>query len=738
MVRKSASQPHCVRVKRLRSTNEYAKGVAETPFSLANALPDEIISEILCPVLKIPEDIFSDTSLESPFATHAASWQSCSGAVLLVCKAWLRVSTPLLYNIVVLRSKAQAGALAAALKRNKDFGRFIMKLRVEGGFGTHMHQILKLTPNVTDIVLSSTIHSPDTTSGLVLGLPLLNPTRLILLEDTYNRLRNKSVVQLFEALANQIHTHWINLTTLVISNVNLNGPGRQKFKDAICSSKTLKIISLPHSWPLIDFVNKLASIQSLQAIEIRSTPQRVGGIFTDYVAARPVLTQLVRFSGPEIRIRSNTPTAKSTPISLPPADPTFRPMASEPQSVIDRVWQRVLFFAMIGEKSVQKPMDIIQQYYHFNKINSNRLNFVLVSKTFYRLAIPYLYGYPTFSEEHLAREFAYRLAADPALGLHVREMNTRKGLAFKFYGSKSTTDLLPIFCRTPHLTKLVAEDGISMQWNEFEALAQTAGQTLQEFAGYDIEKPDTALLQLHPAVFAQFTALRSFQWNSPIVFAAESVLISDPPLSAASLPALEFLVLESPGLFAALAQFDLPNLRHLTFGYKIRANNSAADIPVFLSRHGPKLTHLKMTNWAMKCLPSSIFELCPVLAHLHLDLFGQDGDEDFPPVLAFPPHHQSLAKLVVSKSLNAPVRRRSISIAQDQKEWTRILDNSSWSHFPALHEIQASPFEWPATTEHAISKSPWVKWSKRLLGQGIKLTDEEGTSWRTRLEAPRR
>ncbi|KAJ7443506.1 hypothetical protein B0H11DRAFT_1696528, partial [Mycena galericulata] len=90
------------------------------------------------------------TAEPSPFASFSES----SSASLLVSKSWLRVSTPLLYHVVVLRSKAQAGALRTALSRNPVLGRFIKKLRVEGGFGKHMHDILKVASNITDIFLS--------------------------------------------------------------------------------------------------------------------------------------------------------------------------------------------------------------------------------------------------------------------------------------------------------------------------------------------------------------------------------------------------------------------------------------------------------------------------------------------------------------------------------------------------------------------------------------------------------
>ncbi|KAJ7294071.1 hypothetical protein C8J57DRAFT_990355, partial [Mycena rebaudengoi] len=92
---------------------------------------DHPLSEILSPALKVRDEDFSNTSDSSPFATYTES----SSSMLLVYKDWLRVATPLLYHVVVLRSKAQAKALGESLRKNKDLGRFIKKLRVEGGYG---------------------------------------------------------------------------------------------------------------------------------------------------------------------------------------------------------------------------------------------------------------------------------------------------------------------------------------------------------------------------------------------------------------------------------------------------------------------------------------------------------------------------------------------------------------------------------------------------------------------------
>ncbi|KAJ7800097.1 hypothetical protein B0H13DRAFT_1673125 [Mycena leptocephala] len=93
---------------------------------MSASLPAEIISEILSPALKVSDEMFSDTSDVSPFAKVSLS----TSAYLVVCRDWLRVATPLLYNVVVLRSRSQACALEKVLQSHPELGRFIKKLRV--------------------------------------------------------------------------------------------------------------------------------------------------------------------------------------------------------------------------------------------------------------------------------------------------------------------------------------------------------------------------------------------------------------------------------------------------------------------------------------------------------------------------------------------------------------------------------------------------------------------------------
>jgi hypothetical protein len=183
--------------------------------AMDSSLPEEIISEILSLVLKVPEHMFSDTSDTSPFAASSSS----TSDILLVSKTWLRVATPLLYNTVVIRSKAQASVLATALKGNQNLGRFVKKLRLEGGFGRYMQPILERTTQLTDLFLSAKIWASDNTSGLVHGLPLLNPTRLILFDHwQWSQIHdNNCVNQMFLGLAESIK-NWTNLVRNLLDN----------------------------------------------------------------------------------------------------------------------------------------------------------------------------------------------------------------------------------------------------------------------------------------------------------------------------------------------------------------------------------------------------------------------------------------------------------------------------------------------------------------------------------------
>lgn len=244
---------------------------------MADRAPDEIISEILSPLLKHSDEVFSDTSEKSLVIPGFSS-----SAYLLVCKAWLRVSTPLLYNVVILRTTGQAEALEKVLKENRVFGSFIKKLRIEGGFGPATHTILKCAPNITDIFMTLSIWGTDNTTGLCNGLPLINPRRVILVDGTASNefitpssskpKKNKQVYRLLETLVAVI-PKWDKLTTFVFPYVDVeeNATSTERayaLAEALRKSKSLETLLVHGGTSFPDYLRQMRDAPALKSLHI--------------------------------------------------------------------------------------------------------------------------------------------------------------------------------------------------------------------------------------------------------------------------------------------------------------------------------------------------------------------------------------------------------------------------------------------------------------------------------------
>jgi hypothetical protein len=305
---------------------------ATMAFDAANRVPDEIVSEILSPLLKHSDEVFCDQS-EKPLLDpdHSAS------RYLLVCKSWLRVSTPLLYNVVILRTTAQAEALQAVLKTNKEFGLFIQKLRVEGGFGNAMHTILNCAPNLTDLYLTLFIAGSDNVKGLCTGLALVNPRRVIVVdagyEDEAQPRKNKKVTELLETLLRLI-PKWdrlvrsfkhvlLKLTRTATQQTfqfpyaagfdgttghATTGPRADGLASALAKSETVETLIVPIGNSFPEYLRKSVGATSLKSIHFtpfkKSQFQLVGGSWglaqiREVVDQDPQLKAITTFTEPE-------------------------------------------------------------------------------------------------------------------------------------------------------------------------------------------------------------------------------------------------------------------------------------------------------------------------------------------------------------------------------------------------------------------------------------------------------
>ncbi|KAJ7107212.1 hypothetical protein C8R43DRAFT_1243705 [Mycena crocata] len=682
-----------------------------------HALPDEIISEILSPALKVSDDVFSDTSDVSPFADYSES----TSAYLLVCKSWLRVATPLLYNVVILRSKAQAKALSQALSKSGALGQFIRKLRVEGGYGPAMHAILENSPKISDLFMTMEIFSSDNTLGLCKGLPLINPTRLILSDSQYKRLDNKMISQLVDALVGSI-PKWDRLR-IFDCPYNEWGEGHRihKILHALKKSKRLQTFILPMSGQGVRIVYSALKECPLQAIQIKQPVDeyRLKLLRLDQDPKLKALVVVMDKQNPKLK---TGPHSAILPVLRPPdiapsLNPSFIPMREASKEVQEMIWTRVLYFAMSVPELMQNPR---------RKDVHSKLPLLLVSQNWQRLSLPHYYAHLRLNNPSSIVKFLAVLQKHPSVGSQVRVICGEMTSDWEADNLSLNPSVLTLLSQTTGLVKfcgwefrdidrftMIFASEAPISWRAFEIMAEHSGSTLQEFS-----KPIDDHEHASIAAFDDLTALRSLDWKCSICFDFHA---RDPHQNA--MPNLESLCvrsLDNGGTFLdALSLMKLESLKSLNLVHV------STDCTRFLRAHGSKLTQLDLSCGIIKMLQASVFALCPNLTCL-LIFFHQNMYESLNASYFTSPQPCSLAKITISMTYWSRTKEL-------QSKWETFFTTLKPTGFPNLREIQVTVCEWP-TTEREIAKSHWVKWAEIQLKHKISLTDKKGKKWRPRLK----
>ncbi|KAK7057901.1 F-box domain-containing protein [Favolaschia claudopus] len=707
---------------------------------MSDRLPDEIIAEILSPALKVPDLLFSDTSIESSFATAQVSLTS---SALLVCKAWLRVATPFLYHYVVLRSKAQADSLKQTLRDNPDLGRFVKNLRVEGGFGQSMQAVLSKTPNIEHIVLSFHVTGSDSTTGLVKGLPLINPKRLTVIDETEFFLKNSNVLNLVDAVEKSLKK-WKRLNQVNLPYTGFLPEAKNSLYTAIWSCPTLRIVTFPrYTGAFLPIFKQMSQNPSLRAIEIRPKSQlkRPRAMWLDRIERSVPLRPPPRPRFKNARLQTliqwfdDSDETENQMVPAPSSNPSFRPFASTAQPIADKLWSRILFFAMLSldvHPEDMQPSNLIRR-----KLNMKRRNVLLVSQTFLRLGTPYAYYFPVIATEEVFESFSSTIAANPELGGHIRHLDLRlaktRDLLDTTKPQSASVSLHAVLPHLHNLTRLICTPGSrhhidpshTISWNDLETLAETVGSTLQEFTGLEITF-DTDKVAHSIAIFDKFTALKKLSWKyyfSP----DEAVFAPVPHVSiSTALPALEQLELRSPE--DMFSKFSLPSLHHVTVENERGYGKSSAWGESFLSAHGSKIQYLDIMTTTMD--EASVFVLCPNLTTLGWRPgFGQTAYDLGLDILDKGFTHSSLSTLILHKYF---FNGRNIAARNENTNKLFAAVDNALRYLPALRKISISWDKWP-TTDAEIKKSVCVKWAKTFLERGIETMDEEGTKWVPRL-----
>ncbi|KAJ7051648.1 hypothetical protein C8F01DRAFT_1376744 [Mycena amicta] len=699
----------------------------------ATCLPDEIISEILAPALKVDDADFSATAYLSPFVNFSES----PSAYLLVCKAWLRVSTPLLYNVVVLRSTAQAKALSSVVASNSQLGSLVRKLRVEGGYGAAMHTLLKHTPNITDLYLSFNLFPRDSTDGLCKGISLINPSRLILADLTYFESGSNAASKLIDALI-QVGPNWNNLTVLDISCASQYGPSNwlTTIAEAFAREEHLSTIVVGS----VKFASKVGDALkdcSLEVIRI-SPPLRSQLELDSAVLLRRTLAAVGKTSLQyQVNIRNIT---QPNILRYANLNPNFVPMAAAPQEIQDSVWSLILEFASFP-------------------INRTANELLLVCKSFSRLALPHVYAKVTLVSRKSALKLARTTVQSPAHAIHIRQLHLSHdytGHAPRWQSqSDSPADfddpILEIlrnaqaletfnsrYCTSFDLNSpatWLAYNELSVSWDAFAQLAQTANVALRELC-VDVAARQGGYAgapRRAPVVFNAVSSLRKLNWRSHTVFDTDSASAAYEDV----LPLLEELHLwEAHGTFVdILSLIKLPSLKHLA----IIPNVLHTGFRKLLGAHGNSLTTLvvlidNLNGLVATSRSNGVLDVCPNLTELTIlcrDVLFHHANSTFPSTNML--HSETPARALTKIKFILPVTVWAKSSTVKWEAFFADFTSQVKRTAPNLQEVQlGSAPAWP-TNERGMVKNPWIRIAEGLLAVGVQVSDWAGTKWRSRL-----
>ncbi|KAF7289030.1 hypothetical protein HMN09_01350900 [Mycena chlorophos] len=695
-----------------------------------NSLPDEIISLILTqsPALKIPDEAFADNwSTVSPFAQYSES----TSAYLLVCKSWLRVATPLLYGVVVLRSSAQAKALARALKGNPELGRFVKKLRVEGGLGSALQTVLELAPNITDLFLTLEIYGTDKTDGLCKGLPLISPRRLILQRTNLKQKPNKQLDALMSTLQ-KVFKQWDQLVELGVPFHRYSWKQcerTQRLVESLDGLKRIEVVTIPFCHPpsIIRVGHWLRSCP-LRELHV-SSPIHPSTRETVDAQIGGTLEKIIRY-----KLKSDD-SAQEMAAPAPSLDPFFSPLANVAADTSDRIWSHILGFAIPPrvQNSASGPQ----------APGYKRITILLVCKKFYRLGFPHFYSSVVFKAPDHPIQLANTLAAHPTLCAHVTTVGGE--LFYRTEWSTTLSKHIPVPSRQQILSAISTAlsstinlsvihlppsepflDGteLILDWATFASIVASVGPSLTELF---IPLRDATAAQDATVVwrlFSRLTALRKLHWKSDMVVNFDGVP------EGTLFPRLVHLEVDVASLsfFKLLALAKPPLLRHLSL-FESDSHAMASVCEELLRTQ--QIAELDIAISTVRNLSCYLLDLCPSLVSLQIICPIYPGEEDIP-------NEEILACDAVAGSLETIcfhcvgffIGEKGSKLASRVAQY---LSSISFERMPKVKEIRVDGLRWP-TTERDIAKSPWVRASDALAKSDVSLVDSSGKKWRSRLK----
>ncbi|EKM59992.1 uncharacterized protein PHACADRAFT_250828 [Phanerochaete carnosa HHB-10118-sp] len=210
-------------------------------------LPEELVNEILKHAIQAHPDTFLGPSRDraSFHRPNAPPSPLGSSHLLLVSKRWLRIGTPLLYTSLWISADAHTQTLLHIFRGNPALGALVLDLRLDGGFGSELHDVVLSMPNVRNVYLSWGLGQGHSMVGLWDTMSVLRPIKLWLGPHGDVMKEGLEAAGLTSLLAACISGRWNSLvraSRLAPGSAKPTGP---PFLPGICPSRTL-VPSLPN------------------------------------------------------------------------------------------------------------------------------------------------------------------------------------------------------------------------------------------------------------------------------------------------------------------------------------------------------------------------------------------------------------------------------------------------------------------------------------------------------------
>nr|GAT48618.1 predicted protein [Mycena chlorophos] len=733
----------------------------------APRLPDEILSEIFSySSIHVPDEKFANITRNTLASTFANFGESTS-AYLLVCSSWLRVATPLLYRTVILRSAAQAQALAATLEADPELGEWIKKLRLECAYaaGPFVHTVLKYAPNITDLFLSLELrYGVGDVEGLVEGLLHINPHRLILHPPPKSGL-TRFTKKLRHEITETCIPAWTNLTTIKLGCKHVG----RRISFAIKDSTSLQTVILFDEYGRngIDEETE-APITELSPglLRIAENPQ-----IKRIVLEPPLFSRRQAFDDDEhfeemATIFGGVRMRRLMRLGFQPSD--FERALEEDETVSQSQvvpWEFKYPAQLAGDPVLaDRIWGLVLDFYFADPAMKlkNGKSVALVCQMFARLSRPYVYETLKLKSWGSIEGFQRRIRVQPTYAGLVRnlEVSARDSSVFRdnihlFTGLVSFECFDNVYpprapMSHPELKELGRHSGNTLERLSISISPPTRGgerpppsgfryNRSSHRSGYGRELAEPIPYAM-PRLFNTFHALKYLHLDSNVEFAVEyGDCFPD------ALPELVTLSITVSHIYSMLEMFSmmsLPKLREVIFNkHAIHVGfgpdtGEAVTIRKFFTVHGRKLHKVtasseQMRSYNMLCVePASALDVlgrCPMLRELTIACLEYHFNEKG---LEMRRSNPFLEKITLQTS-HAQLKEYALSFEDFTNE---IVFSAQAGRLPQWNrEIVLQGYEWP-TTEDGIRISATVEQAEVLLEHGVYLVDGNGFRWRPRLK----